>query len=168
MITIIIIIIITITIHSRYQDVETWLRVEDETSALEALSVIEKETTGAVVGVRGERRGRGERRARALEPFLSKRRDECFSRRRFLGTHVWWTSHRLLSHTRVAHAVLLFFPLTDNTSPRERATTAVAALVSFLANAYTIHIARSSNDAPTRRGPVVLDGGCSVAIASRS
>lgn len=95
---------------------------------------------------------------RALEPFLSERRDECFSTRIPRGRNARAMDTAPLAGTRVAHAVLLF-PLTDDTSPRERATTAVAALASFLANAYTIHIARSSNDAPTRRGSAVLNGG---------
>lgn len=108
------------------------------------------------MGARGGERGRQRERARALEPFLSERRDEVFSDEEDFSRAVdaraepaCW-QHELYTGCP-------FFSVTDDTSPRERATTAVAALASFLANAYTIHIARSSNDAPTRRRSVVLN-----------
>ena len=52
-----------------------------------------------------------------------------------------------------------FNPFTNDTSPKRASGDGggLAALASFLANAYTIHIARSSNDAPTRRASVVLN-----------
>lgn len=99
--------------------------------------------------------GEGERveskSERALEPFLSEQREP----RGMLATRIPRNDTRAANAAPAAEHVVLFFPHRRHV-PERASDGGLAALTSFLANAYTIHIARSSNDAPTRRTSVVL------------